>query len=177
MAEKTASHYFEKARAAGQIVVSGQNYSDMLPFNPSLIFDQMLRNLTSRHTLPTTKVSPTPIILQSQQGVIYHTGKTRVYRLHHIGTTSSYLCLEALRAGAKEAKQYHDLRLYEKVIGALREIHPDDHDAQPDQFWMEQMQKEVKAETDRLEQELRGYKNNLIKESIRVRLASSDLTD
>lgn len=31
------------------------------------------------------------------------------------------------------------------------------------------MQKMVKAETDRLEHELRGYKNNLIKESIRVR--------
>jgi COP9 signalosome complex subunit 1 len=36
--------------------------------------------------------------------------------------------------------------------------------------WMEATTKQVKAETDRLEFELKGYKNNLIKESIRVGL-------
>lgn len=41
-------------------------------------------------------------------------------------------------------------------------------EAQLDTKWIEHMQKVIKAETDRLEHELRGYKNNLIKESIRV---------
>ncbi len=34
--------------------------------------------------------------------------------------------------------------------------------------WIDRMTKQTKAETDRLELELKGYKNNLIKESIRV---------
>lgn len=40
-----------------------------------------------------------------------------------------------------------------------------------DTDWMERAAKQVAAETERLEIELKGYKNNLIKESIRVRLA------
>lgn len=35
---------------------------------------------------------------------------------------------------------------------------------------MDRMTKQTKGETDRLELELKGYKNNLIKESIRVSL-------
>jgi hypothetical protein len=34
--------------------------------------------------------------------------------------------------------------------------------------WLEQKEKENKAKSMRLEEELRGYKNNLIKESIRA---------
>jgi COP9 signalosome complex subunit 1 len=47
-------------------------------------------------------------------------------------------------------------------------VAPDDPDARLDMNWMETTAKQVKAETDRLEFELKGYKNNLIKESIRV---------
>jgi hypothetical protein len=39
---------------------------------------------------------------------------------------------------------------------------------QADPAWMEKKDKQNKAETTRLEHELKGYKNNLIKESIRV---------
>jgi COP9 signalosome complex subunit 1 len=39
---------------------------------------------------------------------------------------------------------------------------------QADPAWMERKDKQNKAETTRLEHELKGYKNNLIKESIRV---------
>ena len=55
----------------------------------------------------------------------------------------------------------------------LRQIAPEDPDATPDLGWVDRTTKQVKVETDRLEQELKGYKNNLIKESIRVRALPS----
>lgn len=50
----------------------------------------------------------------------------------------------------------------------MRHIDPTDPMANPDLDWVEKATKMNDQETDRLEQELRGYKNNLIKESIRV---------
>ncbi|MCJ1477515.1 hypothetical protein MMC13_006187 [Lambiella insularis] len=95
-------------------------------------------------------------------------GKTRINRLYHIGITSTQLYLEALKAAIVEAKRGKDVRLYEIVISALHEIVPDDPQATLDSVWTDRRAREVKAETDRLEQELKGYKNNLIKESIRM---------
>ena len=54
------------------------------------------------------------------------------------------------------------------MVSALREIVPEDPRAILDIAWVDRTTKEVKLETDRLELELKGYKNNLIKESIRV---------
>ena len=55
------------------------------------------------------------------------------------------------------------------MVFAFREIVPEDPRATLDILWVDRTTKEVKLETDRLELELKGYKNNLIKESIRVR--------
>ncbi|MCJ1380383.1 hypothetical protein MMC17_003486 [Xylographa soralifera] len=95
-------------------------------------------------------------------------GKTRIHRLHHIGTHSTQLYLEALTAAIAEAKRGKDVRLYEAMVSALREIVPEDPRATLDIAWVDRTTKEVKMETDRLELELKGYKNNLIKESIRM---------
>lgn len=95
-------------------------------------------------------------------------GKTRYDRLLLIGTSSTYLYLEALKAAAAEAKRGRDIGSYENAIAALHLIAPDDSEAKPDMGWIDRMTKQTKAETDRLELELKGYKNNLIKESIRV---------
>lgn len=95
-------------------------------------------------------------------------GTTRIHRLLHIGTTSTQLYLEALKAAIAEAKKGKDVRLYDTVVSALYEIVPYDSQATLDSVWADRRAREVKAETDRLEQELKGYKNNLIKESIRV---------
>lgn len=57
---------------------------------------------------------------------------------------------------------------YSKATTLLYEISPKDSLATPDVEWVEKRNKENKRETERLEQELKGYKNNLIKESIRV---------
>lgn len=56
------------------------------------------------------------------------------------------------------------------AIEALHNVSLGVQDAVPDVAWVDKMTRQVKAETERLEAELKGYKNNLIKESIRVRL-------
>jgi COP9 signalosome complex subunit 1 len=73
-----------------------------------------------------------------------------------------------LKAAVNEAKKGNDVSRYDAAVEALQEVAPDDPDAKLDMNWMEATTKQVKAETDRLEFELKGYKNNLIKESIRV---------
>ncbi|KAL9604857.1 MAG: hypothetical protein Q9219_000305 [cf. Caloplaca sp. 3 TL-2023] len=95
-------------------------------------------------------------------------GKTRFDRLLLIGTTSTLLAPEALRYALAEAKQGKDVGRYDAIMTAIREIIPEDPCAVQDLSWREKVDAQVKAETDRLEAELKGYKNNLIKESIRV---------
>jgi COP9 signalosome complex subunit 1 len=66
------------------------------------------------------------------------------------------------------AKNGKDVELYEQIVGLLAQIDPQDPQATPDKAWVARTSAEVKAESSRLEAELKGYKNNLIKESIRV---------
>lgn len=82
------------------------------------------------------------------------------------------LSTDALKAAVIEAKSGKDVGLYEKAVRALAEVAPRDPDASLDSVWVQEVQRFVRAQTERLEQELRGYKNNLIKESIRVRYPS-----
>ncbi|KZF24986.1 putative COP9 signalosome subunit 1, partial [Xylona heveae TC161] len=95
-------------------------------------------------------------------------GRTRFERLLHIGRTSSYLHQEALKGAVSEAKQGKDVGRYQIAVQFLQQYSPNDPDAVLDTAWIETMSKQIKAETDRLEFQLRGYKNNLIKESIRM---------
>ncbi|KAL6239329.1 CSN complex subunit 1 [Aspergillus navahoensis] len=97
-----------------------------------------------------------------------YTGRTRFNRLYLIGTCSSYLAVEALKAAIAEAKSGKDVSRYLRAVQALADVAPSEPEATIDREWVERSQKVVKAETDRLEHELRGYKNNLIKESIRM---------
>ena len=98
----------------------------------------------------------------------YVAGRTRFDRLLLIGTSSSYLYLEALKAAIAEAKQGSDVGRYESAVSSLREIAPNDPDAILDVAWVSTTKAQVKRNTDTLELELKTYKNNLIKESIRV---------
>ena len=99
-----------------------------------------------------TKVAPT---FDVHNYIAQYKGRTRIERLLLIGTD------EARQAAVEEAKQGKDVGLYQAAVSALR--------VSPDIAWIDGTNKLVKAETDRLELELKGYKNNLIKESIRVR--------
>ncbi|KAF2142019.1 uncharacterized protein K452DRAFT_227580 [Aplosporella prunicola CBS 121167] len=95
-------------------------------------------------------------------------GRTRLERLYMIGSTSTYLAIDALHAAVAEAKQGKDVSLYTHVTERLHAISPDDPLGIPDIEWCERKTKEVKAESENLEHQLKGYKNNLIKESIRM---------
>lgn len=88
--------------------------------------------------------------------------------MYLIGTCSTYLATEALKAAIAEAKSSKDVGRYERAVAALAEVAPTESEATFDTEWIDRTRKVVKAETDRLEHELKGYKNNLIKESIRV---------
>lgn len=95
-------------------------------------------------------------------------GRTRFDRLFHIGRTSTFLCVDALKAAVTEAKRGRDSDLYVSAIETLQQVAPDDPAAKLDKAWIESTRKSNKDETKRLEAELRGYKHNLVKESIRV---------
>lgn len=121
-------------------------------------------------TLRTTEVKGFRFLpLSVRSGfLIDPTGRTRFDRLLLIGLSSSYLYLEALKAAISEAKQGTDVQRYENAVMYLRDIAPSDADAKPDLDWIDRTKKQVKSATDKMELELKGYKNNLIKESIRV---------
>jgi COP9 signalosome complex subunit 1 len=100
------------------------------------------------------------------------TGRTRLDRLLHIGVCSSFLGVEALKLAVREAKTGKDVRRYVDAQTHLETIGPDEPEAIRDKSWIEWMDKQNQAETKRLEEELKGYKNNLVKESIRVYTAA-----
>jgi COP9 signalosome complex subunit 1 len=68
-----------------------------------------------------------------------------------------------------EAKQGKDAKRYLALVEDFADIAPDDPLAALDSAWVDKKSREVKDEQDKLEHELKAYKNNLIKESIRVR--------
>jgi len=87
-----------------------------------------------------------------------------------IGRNSRYLGKEALRMGVQEAKRGKNVEKYKEAVACLAYISPKDSSglAELDAEWVGAREKQVKQETDKLEHELKGYKNNLIKESIRM---------
>lgn len=83
------------------------------------------------------------------------------------------LAVDALKLAAREiVDSGRDVQLYRNIIENLRTIDPNDSAAVYDAQWADKTEKANKAELSRLEGELKGYKNNLVKESIRVRRES-----
>ncbi|KAL9051890.1 MAG: hypothetical protein Q9162_005728 [Coniocarpon cinnabarinum] len=93
---------------------------------------------------------------------------TRLDRLTHIGLTSLPLSHDALRAAQASAKSSRNIPRYFALSSYLTNHYPNDLTVQPDEAWIAQSTAQTNAETSRLESELKGYKNNLIKESIRM---------
>ncbi|EQL02639.1 26S proteasome, regulatory subunit Rpn7 [Ophiocordyceps sinensis CO18] len=83
-------------------------------------------------------------------------------------STCPPLCVDALKAAILEAKQGPDVTRYMEAWDCIRLAAPGEPEAQRDQAWIDRIEAENKAELSRLEAELKGYKNNLIKESIRM---------
>lgn len=61
-----------------------------------------------------------------------------------------------------------DIDLYNRIVEEFSKLLPQDPLAQRDAQWIQDTSRKAKLQTDRLEHELRAYRNNLIKESIRV---------
>ncbi|KAG9246270.1 COP9 signalosome-like protein complex subunit 1 [Calycina marina] len=97
-----------------------------------------------------------------------YSGRTRIQRLIHIGKYSAYLGVDALKLATKEAKETRDLKRYLKALNYLRHIAPNEPEAKNDQVWCEQSERENQAKSAHLEAQLKSYKNNLIKESVRM---------
>lgn len=100
-------------------------------------------------------------------------GFTRADRLHHIGSSSPYFAVDAYRLAIAEAKKGKNVELYTSLVEEFSNIAPQDAAALLDTQWAEKKTRETQQEQDRLEHELKSYKNNLIKESIRVCLSLS----
>ncbi|TQV94233.1 hypothetical protein V2A60_002726 [Cordyceps javanica] len=97
-----------------------------------------------------------------------YTGRTRFDRLLLIGKHCVPLRLDALKGAIAEAKSGRDVSHYKQAWDCIRKLAPNEPEATRDEAWIAATEKSNKAETQRLESELKGYKNNLIKESIRV---------
>ena len=74
-----------------------------------------------------------------------------------------------------EAKKGSDVRNYTEAAALYKKVARDSSADVLDPTWATKQEKKNNAETARLENELKGYKNNLIKESIRVRKAPSEM--
>lgn len=96
-------------------------------------------------------------------------GRTCFDRLLLIGRSSVPLCVDALKAAIAEAKKGKDVQQYRDAWECIRIAAPIEPESQWDSAWVEKTDKANKLETARLEAELKQYKNNLVKESIRVR--------
>ncbi|KAL4798249.1 26S proteasome subunit RPN7-domain-containing protein [Aspergillus venezuelensis] len=128
---------------------------------------ESMNGIVSASAKPYMRVDDLPKF-ELESYIANYTGRTRFNRLYLIGTCSSPLAVEALKAAVAEAKAGKDISRYYRAVQALSVVAPNDPEASVDVDWAERLQKVVKSETDRLEHELKGYKNNLIKESIRM---------
>lgn len=97
-----------------------------------------------------------------------YAGRTRFERLFVIGRTSVPLAVDALKGAVAEAKRGKDVGRYRDAWECVRIAAPTEPEAKFDRAWVDKTEASNRAETHRLEAELKGYKNNLVKESIRV---------
>ena len=97
-------------------------------------------------------------------------GFLRMRRLVAIAYSSTFLSADAFRLAIRQAKEGINVELYSSLVDEFAKLLPDDPLAQKDAEWIQNQRRKAKTQTDRLEHELRQYRNNLIKESIRVRI-------
>ncbi|KAI1277598.1 26S proteasome subunit RPN7-domain-containing protein [Xylaria sp. FL0933] len=96
------------------------------------------------------------------------TCRTRFDRYIFIGQCSVPLCIDALKAAIAEAKKGRDVQRYRDAWECIRLAAPNEPEAQFDDAWVNNTEKTNRSLTHQLEAQLKGYKNNLVKESIRI---------
>lgn len=113
------------------------------------------------------------------QYILNYTGHGQIQRLKFIALKSPALQIDALKYAIRLIKERTlNVSLYHETVEQLRLLNPSLPETHIDQSWVEQSTRGAKQTTERLEAELKNYKNNLIKESIRVSpsLESNSLT-
>ncbi|QDS71962.1 hypothetical protein FKW77_001138 [Venturia effusa] len=95
-------------------------------------------------------------------------GPTKIMRLRMIATTCPPLALEAFRMAITDLMTGKDVQGYMDVVAEFQKLAPNEPLAQINTAWATQQTQRNNTETNRLEHELKTYKNNLIKESIRM---------
>lgn len=142
----------------------------MMLYADYIVCSQRHRNSTLIFTSRITKVYFTSLpedkcICPSD---LQRPGRTRFERLFHIGRSSVPLCVDALKAAVQEAKAGKDILRYQMAVNSLFQAARNEPEALLDKAWLDAKAKENRETTLHLQAELQGYKNNLIKESIRV---------
>ncbi|RMZ90780.1 hypothetical protein DV736_g1987, partial [Chaetothyriales sp. CBS 134916] len=104
-----------------------------------------------------------------QQYISNYRGRTVFRRLYLIASCSVALGEEAAKLAVLEARKGSDVNNFKAAVTLLASI-PNyrDTDGLLNLSWAVAQEKKNASETSRLENELKGYKNNLIKESIRM---------
>jgi COP9 signalosome complex subunit 1 len=119
--------------------------------------------------MPPLKVSPKDSPkLDLESYIANYDGPLRLERLIAVANSQSILSTEALRLAIIEAKKTINFNKYLSLVDKLAKIAPNDPLSVIDKDHVAVRGRKARAETDRLELELKQYKNNLIKESIRV---------
>ncbi|KAI3401229.1 hypothetical protein diail_11935 [Diaporthe ilicicola] len=96
-------------------------------------------------------------------------GRTRLDRLFTIARTSTILSVDALKFAIHEITSAgRDVQLYRDAYELIRVQGPDEPEAKFNSVWANETDKANRSETHHLEAELKKYKNNLVKESIRM---------
>ncbi|EPS40486.1 hypothetical protein H072_5664 [Dactylellina haptotyla CBS 200.50] len=130
-------------------------------------FDQNLSGQQPAAAAAAIMVSDLPRF-DLEQYIANYAGRMKTTRLMFIGNHCPPLATEALKTAIGIIKNDKDVRLYRQAVQTLQVYAPNDADAKLDEDWIERTTREVKQKTDRLEAELKSYKNNMIKESIRI---------
>ena len=107
------------------------------------------------------------------QYILNYSGHGQIQRLRFIALKSPTLQVDALKYAIRLIKERTlNVAVYQETTEQLRLLVPSLPETFVDQTWIESATRATKAITEKLEAELKNYKNNLIKESIRVRFTT-----
>ncbi|KAJ3318677.1 hypothetical protein HDU76_000759 [Blyttiomyces sp. JEL0837] len=133
----------------------------------SVIMDEFGADLLGKKTGRQVVVNPS---LDLDSYISNYSGHAKINRLEFIADVCPELQTDALQMALAELKTTYNVPKYSALLGRLNEILSSRARANvaQDSAWVESTNRAVRIQTEKLETELKNYKNNLIKESIRM---------
>jgi len=108
------------------------------------------------------------------QYILNYTGHGQIHRLRFVALKSTPYAVDALKLAVRLIKDTTlNVALYQETVKQLQQHNAALPEAALDQAWMDYATRSSKLTVEKLEAELKNYKNNLIKESIRVNSSAS----